>query len=110
MFLFEFENNSTIIECWALLECLLDQFCFQERPCKLLWVGGINPAVSKEQLKEEFLKFVKIEDFVCNRERNYAIIEFLTIDDALEAMRNLERKLIGGDQIQVDFLPSHTLR
>ncbi|XP_065867870.1 flowering time control protein FPA [Euphorbia lathyris] len=86
------------------------EFARPAKPCKHLWVGGISPAVSKEQLKEEFLKFGKIEDFKFNRERNAAFIEFVTLEDAFEAMRNMNGKRIGGDQIRVDFLRSLNLR
>lgn len=110
VFSWEFGSNCINIECWDLLECVVDQFCFQARPSKLLWVGGISPAVSKEYLKQEFLKFGKIEDFVFNRERNTASMEFLALEDALEAMKNMNGKRMGGDQIRVDFLRSHTLR
>ncbi|WCJ41298.1 RNA binding [Euphorbia peplus] len=86
------------------------EFARPAKPSKHLWVGGINPAVSKEQLKEEFLKFGQIEDFKFNRERNAAFVEFVALEDAFEAMKNMNGKRIGGDQIRVDFLRSLNLR
>lgn len=73
-------------------------------------MGGFSPAISKEQLEEEFLKFGTIEEFKFHRDRNTAFIEYVKLEDALEAMRNMNGKRIGGDQIRVDFLRSQSLR
>ncbi|KDP43886.1 hypothetical protein JCGZ_20896 [Jatropha curcas] len=86
------------------------EFARPAKPSKNLWVGGISPAVSKEQLEEEFLKFGKIEEFKFLRDRNTAFVEFFKLEDALEAMRNMNGKRIGGDQIRVDFLRSQAVR
>jgi RNA recognition motif-containing protein len=83
---------------------------FQAKPCKHLWVGGICPTVSKEELEEEFLKFGKIEDFKFLRDRNTAFVEYLRLEDASQAMRNMNGKRIGGEQIRVDFLRSQPSR
>lgn len=82
----------------------------QAKPCKHLWVGGISPTVSKEELEEEFLKFGKIEDFKFLRDRNTAFVEFLRLEDASQAMRNMNGMRLGGDQIRVDFLRSQPSR
>lgn len=73
-------------------------------------MGGISPTVSKEELEEEFLKFGKIEDFKFLRDRNTAFVEFLRLEDASQAMRNMNGKRLGGDQIRVDFLRSQPSR
>ncbi|KAF2322063.1 hypothetical protein GH714_006147 [Hevea brasiliensis] len=80
------------------------------KPCKHLWVGGFSPAISKEQLEEVFLKFGKIEEFEFHRDRNTAFIEYVKLEDASEAMRNMNGKRIGGDHISVDFVRSQSLR
>lgn len=86
------------------------EFARPAKPCKHLWVGGISPTVSKEELEEEFLKFGKIEDFKFLRDRNTAFVEFLRLEDASQAMRNMNGKRLGGDQIRVDFLRSQPSR
>ncbi|EEF32887.1 RNA recognition motif-containing protein, putative [Ricinus communis] len=86
------------------------EFARPAKPSKNLWVGGISPAVSKEQLEEEFLKFGKIEEFKFLRDRNTAFIEYVKLEDALEAMRSMNGKRLGGDQIRVDFLRSQSVR
>lgn len=73
-------------------------------------MGGISPTVSKEELEEAFLKFGKIEDFKFLRDRNTAFVEYLRLDDASQAMRNMNGKRLGGDQIRVDFLRSQPSR
>lgn len=86
------------------------EFARPAKPCKHLWVGGISPSVSKEELEEEFLKFGKIEDFKFLRDRNTAFVEYLRLEDASQAMRNMNGKRLGGDQIRVDFLRSQPSR
>lgn len=73
-------------------------------------MGGISSAVSKEELEEEFLKFGKVEDFKFLRDRNTAFVEYLRLEDASQAMRNMNGKRIGGEQIRVDFLRSQPTR
>lgn len=84
------------------------EFARPAKPCKKLWVGGISPSVSKEELEEEFLKFGKLEDFKFLRDRNTACLEYCRMEDAAEAMRNMNGKRLGGDQMQihVDYLRS----
>lgn len=86
------------------------EFARPAKPCKHLWVGGISPSLTKEELEEEFLKFGKIEDFKFLRDRNTAFIEFFRLEDASQAMRNLNGKRLGGEQIRVDFLRSQPSR
>ncbi|KAE8663082.1 putative transcription factor PosF21-like [Hibiscus syriacus] len=86
------------------------EFARPARPCKNLWVGGISQTVSKEKLEEVFRKFGKIEDFKFLRDRNTAFVEYSSMEDASEAMRNMSGKQIGGELIRVDFLRSHPSR
>ncbi|XP_075661321.1 flowering time control protein FPA [Castanea sativa] len=86
------------------------EFARPAKPSKHLWVGGISPVVSKEELEEEFLKFGKVEDFKFLRDRNTAFVEYLRLEDASQAMRNMNGKRIGGEQIRVDFLRSQPTR
>lgn len=73
-------------------------------------MGGISPTVLKEELEEEFLKFGKIEDFKFLRDRNTAFVEYFRLEDASQAMQNMNGKQIGGEQIRVDFLRSQSRR
>ncbi|OMO68019.1 hypothetical protein CCACVL1_20129 [Corchorus capsularis] len=86
------------------------EFARPAKPCKNLWVGGISQTLSKEELEEEFSKFGKFEDFKFLRDRNTAFIEYSRMEDASQAMRNMNGKRIGGEQIRVDYLRSHPAR
>ncbi|CAN1146505.1 Flowering time control protein FPA [Linum perenne] len=86
------------------------EFARPAKPNKSLWVGGISPSLSKQQLEEEFQTFGKIEEFKFLRDRNTAFIEYIRLEDAVEAMKSMNGKRIGGEQIRVDFLRSHLSR
>ncbi|KAJ8755290.1 hypothetical protein K2173_019088 [Erythroxylum novogranatense] len=86
------------------------EFARPAKPSRHLWVGGISPSVSKEHLKEEFLKFGEIEDFKFLRDRNTAFVEYFRLEDASQAMKIMNGKRIGGDQIRVDYLRSQPSR
>ncbi|GAA0163325.1 RNA metabolism protein [Lithospermum erythrorhizon] len=76
------------------------------KPCKSLWVAGISPSVSKEELEAEFQKFGKIQEFKFLRDRNTAYVDYFRLEDASQALKSMNEKRIGGDQIRVDFLRS----
>lgn len=82
----------------------------QAKPSKQLWVGGISASVSKEQLEEDFQKFGEIEAFRFLRDRNTAFVEYFKLEDATQAMRSMNGKRLGGEQIRVDFLRSSSKR
>ncbi|GMP78667.1 hypothetical protein CsSME_00034515 [Camellia sinensis var. sinensis] len=86
------------------------QFARPAKPCKSLWVSGIGPSITKEILEEEFLKFGKIEEFKFLRDRNTAYVDYLRLEDAFQALKSMNGKQIGSDQIRVDFLRSQTSR
>ncbi|XP_074569894.1 flowering time control protein FPA-like isoform X2 [Curcuma longa] len=82
------------------------EFARPPRAAKQIWVGGFNSSVSKEQLKEEFLQFGKIEEYRFFRDRNSAIIEYYKLEDAIAAHKNMNGKKFSGQQLRVDFLRS----
>ncbi|XVE81023.1 hypothetical protein DITRI_Ditri15bG0029500 [Diplodiscus trichospermus] len=86
------------------------EFARPVKPSKNLWVGGISQTISKEEVEEEFRKFGKIEDFKLLRDRNTAFVEYFRMEDASQAVRSLNGKRIGGEQIRVDFLKCHPSR
>lgn len=54
-------------------------------------------------LEKEFLKFGKIEDFVFLRNRNSAMVDYFTLEDAISAHKSLNGKVLGGEVLSVDF-------
>lgn len=97
-------NNS-----YMLLKILI-LFFLQAKPCKSLWVAGISQSVSKEELEEQFMKFGKIQEFKFLRDRCTAYVDYLRLEDASQALKNMNGKRIGGDQIRVDYLRSQPSR
>ncbi|KAL1191173.1 Flowering time control protein FPA [Cardamine amara subsp. amara] len=79
------------------------------KPCKSLWVGGISPSVTKDELEEEFSKFGRIEDFRFLKDRKTAFIDYYEMDDALQA-KSMNGKRMGGSYLRVDFLRSQAPR
>lgn len=73
-------------------------------------MAGIGQSVSKEELEEHFKKFGKILEFKFIRDRNTAYIDYARLEDATEALKNMNGKQISGDQIRVDYLRSHPAR
>lgn len=61
-------------------------------------------------MEAEFHKFGKLEDFKFFRDRNTACVEFFNLDDATQAMKIMNGKRIGGEQIRVDFLRSNSTK
>ncbi|TKY67470.1 Flowering time control protein FPA [Spatholobus suberectus] len=86
------------------------EFARPAKASKQLWVGGISPAVTKEELEAEFRKFGKIEDFKFFRDRNTACVEFFNLEDATQAMKIMNGKRMGGEHIRVDFLRSQSTK
>ncbi|KAL9431790.1 hypothetical protein AB3S75_026898 [Citrus x aurantiifolia] len=86
------------------------EFARPAKPSKHLWVGGISQTVSKEELEEEFLKFGNIEDFKFLKDGNTAFVEYSRLEDAAEALKNINGRQIGGEQLRVDFLRSQPSR
>ncbi|KAK1356329.1 Flowering time control protein FPA [Heracleum sosnowskyi] len=85
-------------------------FAKPAKPCKSLWVGGISPSVTKEELEEQFRRFGNIQEFKFLRERNTAYVDYFVIDDATEALKNLNGLEVGGNMIRVDYLRSQASR
>ncbi|KAJ4772422.1 RNA binding protein [Rhynchospora pubera] len=72
------------------------------RPAKAvrcLWVGGISASVTKEELEKEFSKFGAIENFAFLRNRNAATVDYVRLEDAISAHKNLNGKVLGGEEI-----------
>ncbi|KAJ4967999.1 hypothetical protein NE237_014700 [Protea cynaroides] len=86
------------------------EFAKPAKPGKHLWVGGVSASVAKEQLEDEFLKYGKIEEFKFLRDRNAALIDYVRSEDALAALKSMNGKRLGGEQIRVDFLRSQHSR
>ncbi|TVU01431.1 hypothetical protein EJB05_53107 [Eragrostis curvula] len=79
------------------------EFARPARAVRNLWVGGISPSISKEELEEEFQKFGKIEGVAFSQDQTSAYIDFEKLEDAISAHRSLNGKSLGGTELCVDF-------
>ncbi|PNT64948.1 hypothetical protein BRADI_4g35250v3 [Brachypodium distachyon] len=79
------------------------EFARPARAIRNLWVGGISPSISKEELEEEFQKFGKIEGVAFSRDQTSAYIDFEKLEDAISAHRALNGTVLGGKELCVDF-------
>lgn len=61
-------------------------------------------------MEEEFQKFGKIEDFKFLKERNTAFVEYMRLENAIQAAKSMNGKRMGGEQLRVDFLRSQPSR
>ncbi|KAI5060204.1 hypothetical protein GOP47_0024624 [Adiantum capillus-veneris] len=84
------------------------EFAKPAKPSKHLWIWGVSETITKEQLEAEFKKFGPLDDFRLLRDRNSALAEFRRIEDASAAVKGLNKKLIQGEELRVDFLRSHS--
>ncbi|XP_047047073.1 flowering time control protein FPA-like [Lolium rigidum] len=79
------------------------EFARPARAVRNLWIGGISPAISKQELQEEFQKFGKIEGVAFSRDQTSAYIDFEKLEDAISAHRALNGTDLGGKELCVDF-------
>ncbi|KAL7145503.1 hypothetical protein ABFS83_07G088900 [Erythranthe nasuta] len=86
------------------------EFAKPAKPCKSLWVAGISPSVAKEDLEKDFLRFGKIQEFRFLKDRNTAYVDYIELEDATQALRNMNGKRVGGAPIRVDYLRSQSSR
>ncbi|PIN04186.1 RNA-binding protein ELAV/HU (RRM superfamily) [Handroanthus impetiginosus] len=82
------------------------EFAKPAKPCKSLWVSGIGQSISKEELEKEFLRFGKIQEIRFLRDRNTAYVDYVSLEDAIQALKSMNGKRIGGAQLRVDYLRS----
>lgn len=67
-----------------------------------LWVGGLTPNISQDDLRDQFYEYGEIADVKMMTERRCALVTFLTRAAAEEAAKGLYRKLsIHGQQLKL---------
>jgi RNA recognition motif-containing protein len=70
--------------------------CVQARAVRNLWIGGISPAISKQELQEEFQKFGKIEGVAFSLWRSESLQQ-------REATGKLWKKLVQIQRYSLSF-------
>ena len=76
----------------------------QERPpSRHLWVGNVATNVTKEELSEQFSRFGDLENVADYPSRNYAFVNFKSMDDAIYAKKGLQGTVLGGMALRIEF-------
>lgn len=78
----------------------------QAKSSKHLWIGRLSPSVTKREIEEAFSKFGEIAELKQLKDRNSAFIDYFKVEDAAEAMKNMNGKFLRGEQISVDYVRS----
>ena len=74
-----------------------------------IFVARLHPDTKEETLKSKFKRYGSIRqcrlivDIVTGISRRYGFIEFKHLDDAKDAVRHMNRTIIDGETILVDF-------
>ncbi|EPS72608.1 hypothetical protein M569_02152, partial [Genlisea aurea] len=80
------------------------EFAKPAKPSKSLWVAGISPSITKDEFEKKFQRFGKIQDFRFLKDPSTAFVDYVRLEDSVEALKNMNGKIFGGSQIRVDYL------
>ncbi|MCO5573984.1 hypothetical protein L7F22_027762 [Adiantum nelumboides] len=75
----------------------------QEAPSRHLWVGNVSTSVTEAELAEQFSRFGDIESVTAYPSRNYAFVNFKSVEDGLYAKKGLQGTVLGGLAIRIEF-------
>ncbi|KAI5062058.1 hypothetical protein GOP47_0022597 [Adiantum capillus-veneris] len=75
----------------------------QEAPSRHLWVGNVSTSVTEAELAEQFSRFGDIESVTAYPSRNYAFVNFKSVEDGLYAKKGLQATVLGGLAIRIEF-------
>ncbi|KAL4185911.1 hypothetical protein AMTRI_Chr10g233210 [Amborella trichopoda] len=80
------------------------EFAKGAKPSRCLYVTGICPSVSAEELEAKFCRFGNLEAFKLDQERGMAFVDFERTDAAVAAIASLNRRRIGRQELRIDFV------
>lgn len=72
-------------------------------PSRHLWVGNVSQEVSEAILKEKFSQFGEVDNVTVYSSRNYAFVNFINQEDAVEAKNLLHGAMLGGLAMRIEF-------
>ncbi len=73
------------------------------QPSRHLWVGNVSQEVSEAILKEKFSQFGEVDNVTVYSSRNYAFVNFINQEDAVEAKNLLHGVMLGGLAMRIEF-------
>jgi RNA recognition motif-containing protein len=72
-------------------------------PSRALWIGNISDEVTEEDLYIEFSQFGEIESVRLLTHKTCAFVNFMTVDDATNALHALQGRELGNMPIKINF-------
>lgn len=72
-------------------------------PARNLWIGNIDFNVTEEDIRSRFAPFGAIDRVSVLREKNCAFVNFVSLESALEARKQLQGALIGNRNVRINF-------
>ncbi|KAH8959511.1 hypothetical protein BDL97_06G081200 [Sphagnum fallax] len=72
-------------------------------PSRHLWVGNVSQEVSEAILKEKFSQFGEVDNVTVYSSRNYAFVNFVNQEEAVEAKNLLHGVMLGGLAMRIEF-------
>ncbi|KAG9466152.1 hypothetical protein GDO78_017137 [Eleutherodactylus coqui] len=72
-------------------------------PSNCLWIDGLTPSVTEQDLTAHFSRYGSVLKVVYERLKGTALILYSEMEFALAALRETKREKIGGNSVQVDF-------
>jgi RNA recognition motif-containing protein len=70
---------------------------------RALWIGNVSDDVDEEYLLREFEAFGEIESVRLLREKTCAFVNFVHMNDAVNALHALQGKKFGSMTIRINF-------
>ncbi|TPX53560.1 hypothetical protein PhCBS80983_g06262 [Powellomyces hirtus] len=73
------------------------------QPTKSLWVGNIPPTTDPGELEAMFAAYGAVESARVLTHKNCGFVNFIRLEDAMEARKNMNGKEIGGSVIKIGY-------
>ncbi|KAJ3141043.1 hypothetical protein HDU90_007066 [Geranomyces variabilis] len=73
------------------------------QPTKSLWVGNIPPTTDPAALEAMFAAYGAVESARVLTHKNCGFINFVRLEDAMEARKNMNGKEIGGSVVKIGY-------
>jgi len=72
-------------------------------PSRALWIGNISDEVTEDDLYLEFSQFGEIESVRLLTHKTCAFVNFMTVEDATNALHTLQGRELGNMPIKINF-------
>lgn len=74
-----------------------------EQPSRSVWLGNIHPDTSEPEIRQEFSGFGMIESVKILPHKNCAFVNFLDLNDAINAHAHTFGKILRGNELKAGW-------